>query len=80
MLIKEWLKADGYKWDDAGKIWYRYYSRNDFDISAVLEQEWTHAADHVCLIQYDENDQIEDAYLFADDNIVKLQVKRKPPE
>lgn len=80
MLIKEWLKADDYKWDAGRKRWYHFYSRNDFDISEVLEQEWTHAADHVCLIQYDENDQIEDTYLFADGNITQLEVKGKSTE
>lgn len=80
MLIKEWLKADDYKWDAGRKRWYHFYSRNDFDISEVLEQEWTHAADHVYLIQYDENDQIEDAYLFADGNITQLEVKGKSTE
>ena len=75
MLIKEWLKADDYKWDAGRKAWYHYYSRNDFDISEVLAQAWTHVADHVCLIQYDEDDQIEVAYLFADGNVTQLEVE-----
>lgn len=80
MLIKEWLKADDYKWDAGRRVWYRYYSHDDFDISAVLEQTWTHAADHVCLIQYDDDDQIEDAYLFADGNVIQLEVKGESSE
>lgn len=75
MLIKEWLKADDYKWDAGRKAWYHYYSRNDFDISEVLAQAWTHVADHVCLIQYDEDDQIEVAYLFADGNVTQLELE-----
>lgn len=80
MIIKELLKADDYKWDPDRKAWYRYYSRDDYDIAEIMEQAWTHSADHVFLIQYDEDDQIEDAYLFADGTVTQLEVEGESSE
>ena len=80
MLIKELLKADNFKWDPDRKAWYRYYSRDDYDIAEIMEQAWTHSADHVFLIQYDEDDQIENEYLFADGTVTQLEVEGESSE
>ena len=77
MLIKELLKASAFKWD--GKVWYRFYSRDDYDIAKIMEQAWTPQANHVILKQYGDNDRIENTYLFADGNVIRLAADGKTP-
>lgn len=77
MVIKELLKADDFKWDRDRTAWCRYYSRDDYDIEEIMGQAWTHIADHVFLIQYDEDERIEDAYLFADGTVTQFEVEGK---
>ena len=80
MTIKELLKAEDFKWDRNRTAWYRYYSREDYDIEEIMGQAWTRAADHVFLIQYDEDEQIEEAYLFANGTVTQVEVKDKSTE
>lgn len=72
--IKELLKADQYLWDAKRKAWYRFYPREGFDISMVLEQAWVQKGSHVVLIQYNEDNKKEDAYLIEDEAITQLRV------
>lgn len=69
--IKELLRANRYRWDRIRQSWYHFFPREGFDIATILEQEWTQAANHVELIQYNEDNLIEESYLFVDGEIVR---------
>ena len=69
------LKAYDYKWDKKGKVWYQYYSSEEYNLAGIMEQAWTHAADHVIMKQYDKDDKLVDAYLFADGTVTQLKVE-----
>lgn len=66
--IKDKLKQAGFEWN--GKVWHRNYSRDSFDLTSIFNQSWAHEANHVFLIIYNEYDQIEDAYLFNNGEII----------
>lgn len=73
IAIKELLKTNRFGWDPSRKTWYHYYPREGFDITTILDQVWVQTANHIVLIQYNEDNQPEDAYLFADGEIIQLR-------
>lgn len=72
VLVKEYLKADNFKYNPDGRYWYKKYNAKSFTIKMIQETVWFDKCSNMTCKLKDENNNIIASYIINNNSINNL--------